>query len=58
MKQFFNLRWFIQHLVDEYEYEYGDNEWTNPLHESNWRFQTNKIFMKYVIFTLHKMTPE
>ena len=26
MKQFFNLRWYIQHLVDEYEYEYGDNQ--------------------------------
>ena len=35
MKQFFNLRWYIQHLVDEYEYQYGDNQWTNPLHESN-----------------------
>ena len=35
MKEFFNLRWYIQHLVDEYEYQYGDNEWTNPLHESN-----------------------
>ena len=30
MKEFYNLRWFIQHLVDEYEYQYGDNEWTNP----------------------------
>ena len=26
MKQFYNLRWYIQHLVDEYEYQYGDNE--------------------------------
>ena len=48
MKQFFNLRWYIQHLVDEYEYQYGDNEWTNPLHESNWTYRTNKQFMKYV----------
>ena len=58
MKQFFNLRWFIQHLVDEYEYGYGDNEWTNPLHESNWTYRTNKQFMKYVNFTLKEMTPE
>ena len=58
MKQFFNLRWYIQHLVDEYEYQYGDNEWTNPLHESNWTYQTNKTFMKYVHFTLKEMTPE
>ena len=58
MKQFFNLRWYIQHLVDEYEYQYGDNEWTNPLHESNWTYRTNKQFMKYVYFTLKEMTPE
>ena len=58
MKEFFNLRWYIQHLVDEYEYQYGDNEWTNPLHESNWTYITNMQFMKYVNFTLTEMTPE
>ena len=58
MKEFFNLRWYIQHLVDEYEYQYGDNKWTNPLHESNWTYITNKQFMKYVNFTLKEMTPE
>ena len=58
MKEFFNLRWFIQHLVDENEYQYDDNEWTNPLSESNWTYQTNKTFMKYVNFTLKEMTPE
>ena len=58
MKEFFNLRWYIQHLVDEYEYQYGDNEWTNPLHESNWTYRTNKQFMRYVNFTLKEMTPE
>ena len=58
MKEFFNLRWYIQHLVDEYEYQYGDNEWTNPLHESNWTYRTNKQFMNYVNFTLKQMTPE
>ena len=58
MKEFFNLRWYIQHLVDEYEYQYGDNKWTNPLHESNWTYRTNKQFMKYVNFTLQEMTPE
>ena len=58
MKEFFNLRWYIQHLVDEYDYQYGDNEWTNPLHESNWTHRTNKQFMKYVNFTLKEMTPE
>ena len=57
MKEFFNLRWYIQHLVDEYEYQYGDNEWTNPLHESNWTYRTKTQFMKYVNFTLKEMTP-
>ena len=58
MKEFFNLRWYIQHLVDLHEYQYGDNEWTNPLHEGNWTYRTNKQFMKYVNFTLKEMTPE
>ena len=58
MKEFWNLRWYIQHIVDLHEYQYGDNEWTNPLHESNWTYRTNKQFMKYVNFTLKEMTPE
>ena len=58
MKEFFNLRWFIQHLIDENEYHYDDNEWSNPLSESNWTYQTNETFMKYVNFTLKEMTPE
>ena len=58
MKEFYNLRWYIQHRVDEYDYQYGDNEWTNPLHESNWTYRTNQQFMKYVNFTLKEMTPE
>ena len=59
MKEFYNLRWYIQHLVDgKNEYHYGDNEWTNPLSESNWTYRTNKHFMKYVKFTLQEMTPE
>ena len=58
MKEFCNLRWFIQHLVDENQYQYDDNKWANPLIESNWTYQTNKTFMKYVNFTLKEMTPE
>ena len=58
MKEFGKLRWYIQHLVDEYEYHYSDNEWTNHLHESNWTYRTNKQIMKYVNFTLKEMTPE
>ena len=58
IKEFFSLRWYIQHLVDLHEYQYGDNEWTNPLHESNWTYRTKKQFMKYVNFALKEMTPE
>ena len=58
MKEFYNLRWYIQHLVDLHEYQYSDNQWTNPLHESSWTYITNKQFMKYVNFTLKEMTPE
>ena len=58
LKEFYNVRWYIQHLVDLHEYQYGDNEWTNPLHESNWTYRTNKQFMKYVNFTLKEMAPE
>ena len=58
LQEFYNLRWFIQHLIDKNGYEYGDHDWFNPLSESNWICQTNKHFMKYVIFTLQKMTPE
>ena len=58
LQEFYNLRWFIQHLIDENEYEDDDDKWTNPLSESNCIYQTNKDFMKYVIFTFMEMTPE
>ena len=58
LQEFYSLRWYIQHLIDENEYQYDGDEWTNPLSKSNWRFHTNKHFMKYVNFTLQEMTPE
>ena len=45
LQELYNLRWYIQHLIDENEYQYDDDEWTNPLSESNWIYQTNKHFM-------------
>ena len=51
LQEFYNLRWYIQHLLDENEYQYDGDEWTNPLSESNWIYRTNKHFMKYVNFT-------
>ena len=53
LKEIFNLRWYIQHLMDENEHE---DE--NPLHEQNWMKQTNWKFIKYVIHHKHSMTPE
>ena len=58
LQEFYNLRWYIQHLIDENEYQYDGDEWTNPLSESNWIYRTSKHFMKYVHFTLQEMTPE
>ena len=58
MKEVFNLRWFIQHLIDKNEYQYDGDEWTNPFSENNWTYQINRTFMKYVNFTIKEMTPE
>ena len=53
MKKIFNLRWYIQHLMDE-----NEDEAQNPLSEENWMKQNNCTFMKYVIHHRHPMTPE
>ena len=58
LQELYNLRWYIQHLIDENGHEYDDDDWTNPLSENDWMFQTNKKFMKQVLFTLQRMTPE
>ena len=53
MKKIFNLRWYIQHLMDE-----SEDEAQNPLSEENWMKQNNCKFIKYVIYHRHPMTPE
>ena len=53
LKEVFNLRWYIQHLMDENEDESG-----NSLSEEDWMKQTNWKFIKYVIHHRHSMTPE
>ena len=58
LQEFYNLRWFIQHFINRNEYQYGDDDRFNPLSESGWIYHTNKHFMKYVLFSLHRMTPE
>ena len=53
MKKIFNLRWYIQYLMDE-----SEEETQNPLSEENWMKQNNCTVMKYVIHHRHPMTPE
>ena len=31
LQGFYNFRWYILHLIDQNEYQYEDDEWTNPL---------------------------
>ena len=53
LKDVFNLRWYIQHLMDE-----NEDEDENPLNHENWMKQTNRKFIKYVIHHKHSMSPE
>ena len=53
LKEVFNLRWYIQHLMDE-----NKDEAQNPLSQENWMKQNNWKFIKYVIHHRHSMTPE
>ena len=58
LQELINLRWYIQHLNHESGYLYDDDESNYPLSEDKWMLQTHGKFMKYVFFTLHRMTPE
>ena len=53
MKKTFNLRWYIQHLMDE-----SEDENQNPLTEEYWMKQNNCKFINDVIHHRHPMTPE
>ena len=41
-KELFNLRWYIQHLIDQSEYDDDDDDLNSPLHEDNWLMQTRR----------------
>ena len=59
MQEHFNLRCFIQHLIDQSGYDYDDYYYLdNPLSEHNWILQTNWIFVKYFIHNGCSMTTE
>ena len=58
LQELINLRWYIQHLIHESGYQNDDDKSNYPLSEDKWMLQTHGKFMKYVFFTLHRMTPE
>ena len=50
-EKIFNLRWYIQHLIDE-----SEDQAQNPFSEENWMKQNNSKFIKYVIHHRNPMT--
>ena len=53
LKEVFNLRWYMQHLMDQ-----SEDEDENSLSHQSWMKQTNWTFIKHVIHHRHSMTPE
>ena len=53
LREVFNLRCYIQHLMDQ-----SEGETQNPLSEENWMKQNIWKFIKYLIHHRHPMTPE
>ena len=53
LREAFNLRCYIQHLMDETE-----DQDENPLKYENWIKQNNWKFIKYLVHHRHPMTPE
>ena len=51
-----NIRKYIQHLMDESDYDYDDDDFDDPLSEHNWLSQTRENFRKYVIYNLSDST--
>ena len=51
-----NIRKYIQHLMDESDYDYDGDDFDDPLSEHNWLSQTRGKFMKYVIYNLSHST--
>ena len=53
LREVFNLRCYIQHLMDE-----SEEENKNPLSYENWMKQNNWKLIKFLIHHKHSMTPE
>ena len=58
LQELFNLRWYIQHLIDESQSDDDDDEFDYPLSEENWMLQANCKFIRYVIHNKHSITPK
>ena len=58
LQELINLRWYIQHHIDESESDDDEDEFDNLLSKENWMLQTNWKFIKYVIHIKHSMTPK
>ena len=50
LKELYNLYRHIQHLIIESEFDDDDDEFDDPLDESNWLLQTRGKYMKFVIY--------
>ena len=53
LREVFNLRCYIQHVLNE-----SEDETRNPLSYQNWMKQNNWKFIKFIIHHKHSMTPE
>ena len=53
LREVFNLRCYIQQLMDQ-----SEDEIQNLLSDENWMKQNNWKFIKYLIHHRHPMTPE
>ena len=56
VKELYDLRRYIQHLILESEYDYDVDEFDSPLNQYNWLLQTQGKSMKIVIYHSSKAT--
>ena len=56
LKELYHIWRYIPHLILESGYDYGDDEFDNPLDENNWLLQTRGKYMKLVIYQSSNVT--
>ena len=52
LQEFYNIRWFIQHLIDRNRYEHCDHDYFNPLSESKLDLPNKQPFHEVCKFHL------